>query len=123
MKPMSSSAAEPVDLLDLKLLPAWVKEPAEPRSYADERGEHDRERPPQRRHTRDRKHSTVRSDKSRTGVRFPITKTDKHGARHDFEKVRDRRPRSRRTPDRESDRDGRAPVMQTPPVTIRFLPY
>src|SRR5438105_9662666 len=123
MKPMSSSAVESVDLLDLKLLPAWVKEPAEPRSYADERGEHDRDRPPQRRHARDRKHSRVRSDKSRAGVRFPIRKADKHGARHDFEKVRDKRRRSRRTPDRESGRDGRAPVTQTPPVTIRFFPY
>jgi len=120
---MSSSAVESVDLLDLKLLPAWVKEPAEPRSYADERGEHDRDRPPQRRHARERKHSRVRSDKSRAGVRFPIRKADKHGARHDFEKVRDKRRRSRRTPDRESGRDGRAPVTQTPPVTIRFLPY
>src|SRR5881396_4179202 len=39
MQAMSQSIVETVDLLDLKLLPAWVKEPAEPRSYADYTGE------------------------------------------------------------------------------------
>jgi len=34
MQAMSQSTVETADLLDLKLLPAWVKEPAEPRSYA-----------------------------------------------------------------------------------------
>ena len=36
---MSSSPVEPADLFDLKLLPAWVKEPAEPRSYEHYAGE------------------------------------------------------------------------------------
>jgi hypothetical protein len=35
MKPMTSSRVEPADLLDLKLLPAWVKEPVEAKRYAD----------------------------------------------------------------------------------------
>src|SRR4029453_19660718 len=39
MKTMSSSPVEPADLIDLKLLPAWVKEPAEPRSYEHYTGE------------------------------------------------------------------------------------
>jgi len=42
---MTSSAVEPADLLDLKLLPAWVKEPVEAKRYADVEGEHDYERP------------------------------------------------------------------------------
>src|SRR5438093_10120110 len=33
MKLMTSPAVEPADLLDLKLLPAWVKEPGEARNY------------------------------------------------------------------------------------------
>src|SRR6476620_4288502 len=39
MQAMSQSAIETVDLLDLKLLPAWLKEPAEPKSYAGYTGE------------------------------------------------------------------------------------
>src|SRR5205823_13400415 len=42
MQAMSQSTVETADLLDLKLLPAWVKEPAEPRSYADYTGEESR---------------------------------------------------------------------------------
>ena len=45
MKPMTSSPVEPADLLDLKLLPAWVKEPVEPKRYADVEVEHGPERP------------------------------------------------------------------------------
>ena len=33
METMSSPAADAADLLDLKFLPAWVKEPAEERKY------------------------------------------------------------------------------------------
>src|SRR6266487_2322748 len=55
---MSPSPVEPADLFDLKLLPAWVKEPAEPRSYEHYTGEEregprDGRRPP--RDTRDHK--------------------------------------------------------------------
>jgi len=42
---MSSPSNAPVDLLDLKLLPAWVKESPEPASYAQYEGEPDQERP------------------------------------------------------------------------------
>src|SRR5881396_2443276 len=41
MNLMTSPTIETVDLLDLKLLPAWVKEPAEARSYAHYSGEED----------------------------------------------------------------------------------
>src|SRR6266704_1853155 len=41
MEARSSSTAEPIDLLDLKLLPAWVKEP-EPRNYEHYTGEEER---------------------------------------------------------------------------------
>ena len=43
---MSSAPVEPADLLDLKLLPAWVKEPAEAKSYAHYTGDEGEERRP-----------------------------------------------------------------------------
>ena len=36
---MTSAPVEPSDLLDLKLLPAWVKEPADAGNYEHYRGE------------------------------------------------------------------------------------
>jgi hypothetical protein len=42
---MPSSPVEPVDLLDLKLLPAWVKEPSEGKSYAHYEGHESDQRP------------------------------------------------------------------------------
>src|SRR5438093_180824 len=55
MEMMSSSTAEPIDLLSLKLLPAWVKE-HEARSYEHYAGEEERrelrgpQRPPRNKH-------------------------------------------------------------------------
>src|SRR6266550_1284502 len=126
MKPMTSSAVQAADLLDLKLLPAWVKEPVEAKRYEDVEGEHALERPARhhrgapthrgRRPTRD-------SGRSQAGVQRPITKAGKHEAR-----------RRRFEPDRHSARRGSAedrpradehpPVTRTPlQITIRFLPY
>src|SRR6184192_3571086 len=126
MKPMTSSAVQAADLLDLKLLPAWVKEPVEAKRYEDVEGEHALERPARhhrgapthrgRRPTRD-------SGRSQAGVQRRITKAGKHEAR-----------RRRFEPDRHSARRGRAedrpraeehlPVTRTPlQTTIRFLPY
>src|SRR2546428_11215934 len=39
MEPMPSPAVEPADLLDLKLLPAWVKQPDQPTRYERYTGE------------------------------------------------------------------------------------
>src|SRR5947209_4867800 len=124
MKPMTSSPVEPADLLDLKLLPAWVKEPVEAKRYADVEGEHGLERPA--RHHRGApphrgRRSTLDSGRSRAGVQRPITKPGKHEAR-----------RRRFGPDRHSARRGKAEdrprehpsVTQKPlQITIRFLPY
>jgi hypothetical protein len=126
MKAMTSPPVEPADLLDLKLLPAWLKEPVEANRYAGAEGDHDAERPA--RHRRGKptgrgRRSTLDSDKSRAGVRRQITKASKHEA-----------GRRRSEPDRHSARRGRAegrprgdehlPVTRTPPdIAIRFLPY
>src|SRR5437879_4532251 len=126
MKPMTSSPVEAADLLDLKLLPAWVKEPVEAKRYADVEGEHGLERP-SRHHrgapTHRGRRPTRDSGRSQAGVQRPITKAGKHEAR-----------RRRFEPDRHSARRGSAedrpradehpPVTRTPlQITIRFLPY
>jgi len=126
MKPMTSSPVERIDLLDLKLLPAWVKEPVEAKRYADVQGEHDLERPA--RHHRGKPMQRGRrfsgsSDRPRGGPQRPITKAGKHEAR-----------RQRSGPDRHSARRGRMEdhlgrdeqpsVTRTPSqIIIHFLPY
>ena len=112
---MTSPTVETVDLLDLKLLPAWVKEAAEPRSYAGTEGNHHRERPA--RHGRG---TPTRSGKrSMLDVQRRTTKPSKH------EVGRDRR--ARRGRDRKDDRpsgDKHAPITRIPlQFAIRFLPY
>src|SRR5437588_8631655 len=126
MKPMTSWPVERVDLLDLKLLPAWVKEPVEAKRYADAEGERDLERPA--RHNRGKpmqrgRRSSRSSDRSLGSAQRPITKAGKHEAR-----------RHRSGPDRHSARRGRMEdhlgredqpsVTRTPPqIIIHFLPY
>jgi hypothetical protein len=117
MNLMTSPTIETVDLLDLKLLPAWVKEPAEARSYAHYSGEEDTGRRkaghgPQRgkpkRRTSNIQRQTRKADRPhREASRNKTGSTTRHwhGAKH------------RPSPNRD------APVMRTPPVTIRFLPY
>src|SRR5256886_9755435 len=117
MKLMTSLTIETVDLLDLKLLPAWVKEPAEARSYAHYSGEGDTGRRkaghgPQRgkpkRRTSNIQRQTRKADRPhREASQNKTASTTRrwHGAKH------------RPSPNRD------APVMRTPPVTIRFLPY
>src|SRR5437870_8982402 len=115
MKPMTSPTVETVDLLDLKLLPAWVKEAAEPRSYAGTEGNHHRERPA--RHGRG---TPTRSGKrSMLDVQRRTTKPSKHEV--------GRGRRARRGRDRKDDRpsgDKHAPITRMPlQFAIRFLPY
>src|SRR5213595_3508225 len=97
METMSSLPVEPVDLLDLKLLPAWVKEPTEERIYKYAGGEEDgrRSRPP----NRSRRDRAPRSRESKNG--------------------RDRRARGRNHGDRRKVFRAVAP----PDITVRFLPH
>jgi hypothetical protein len=117
MNLMTSPTIETVDLLDLKLLPAWVKEPAEARSYAHYMGEeetgrrkagHGPQRGKPKRRTSNVQRQTRKADRPhREASRNKTGSTTRHwhGAKH------------RPSPNRD------APVMRTPPVTIRFLPY
>src|SRR5437899_7987195 len=100
---MCSVHMEPGDLLDLKLLPAWVKEPAEERIYEYAGGEEDGRRSrPSNRSRRDR---APRSRESK------FSRDSKNG--------RDRRARVR------NHRDLRkvVGVCAPPDITVRFLPY
>jgi len=126
MKPMTPSSVEPADLLDLRLLPAWMKEPVEAKRYADVEGEHGPERAARHHRgapTHRGRRSTLDSGRSRAGVQRPITRAGKHEAR-----------RRRFESDRYSARRGSAEdhlrgeehpsVTRTPlQITIRFLPY
>jgi hypothetical protein len=103
METMSSLTVEPVDLLDLKLLPAWVKEPADGRIYDYVGGEEDgRQSRPSNRSWRDRAPRPRKSKMSR-----------------ESQNGRDRRARDRNHGDRRKVFRAIAP----PDITIRFLPY
>jgi hypothetical protein len=121
MKPMTSSAVEPADLLDLKLLPAWVKEPVEAKRYADVEVEHGPERPA--RHRRgaptERGRSARSSDRWRAGARHPFTKARGH------EVGRDRRARRHQDRRESAHREAHSEISRpvSPEVTIRFVPY
>jgi len=117
MKPMTSAPVEPADLLDLKLLPAWVKEPADAGNYEHYTGEDER--------------WDLRKQRDRRGKR-PTSKaqrptSDRRGMDpRGFKKVgRDRRayrPQDRKeSPRREARFEVARPAL--PEVTIRFLPY
>ncbi|PYJ56152.1 MAG: hypothetical protein DME82_05335 [Verrucomicrobia bacterium] len=131
MKLMTSSAVETVDLLDLKLLPAWVKEPADSKSYADYTEEEDRgaqkrwrgaPRGKPKHRTPINREQASDSDKSRASIQHPIPKVERRyrdglrqrsGARDD----RPRGSKNRRRLDRHPQ------FTRTPSVTVRFLPY
>jgi hypothetical protein len=123
---MTSSPVELVDLFDLKLLPAWVKEPVEAKRYADVEDEGDPER--RARHRRSRpmqrgKRPSPGFDRSRADGRRPITKAGKHESmRHRSET--DRHPARRERMEDRPRGDEHPSVTRTPPqITIRFLPY
>src|SRR6266536_69426 len=124
MNLMTSPTTETVDLFDLKLLPAWVKEPAEAKSYAHytgeeetglrkarhgpQRGKPKRRTPINREQASNIQRQTRKADRPhREASRNKTGSTTRrwHGAKHLPSPNRD------------------APVMRTPPVTIRFIPY
>ena len=138
---MSSSPVEPADLIDLKLLPAWVKEPAEPRSYEHYTGEEGEGLRDGRRPPRDKRDNKFKRSAFKAQRPFKARKTDAHEAKkvgRDSESVRERGRSPRRSPsgaeagrarrrmdhggERDS-RDRRSPVARAPlEITTRFLP-
>jgi len=122
MKTMSSSAVEPADLLDLRLLPAWVKEPAEAKGYEHYTGQEE-SRPPRNRRAGKGKRSTFKFKGVRErGVRHS---TASKATVHKHEKPGMGRGRQRRHRGVEwHKRDPHPPVARAPlEVLVRFLPY
>src|SRR6266576_4527496 len=128
METMDTSTAEPIDLLDLKLLPAWVKEPAAARSYEHYAGEEERRetrgRPRPPRDKRERRTSGIQPADGRIRRGEYLTPTaDKKQPRGLRKKTSRRDHRPHEAKDRHSQ-DTHAPITRPPPdVTIRFLPY
>ena len=126
---MSSSTVEPADFLDLKLLPAWVKEPAEARNYEHYTGEEEGRGPRGRQHSpRDKRdgggkrrgeHPTRRRMDSPR--RTSAADKEKQGGLRKKTGGHEYRPHEAK--DRLSQ-DRHAPVTGSPlEITIRFLPY
>src|SRR6266702_7691463 len=103
METMSSLPVEPVDLLDLKLLPAWVKEPAEERIYEYAGGEEDDRR--SRSPNRSRRDRAPRSRESK------MSRESQNG--------HNRRVHGRKHGDQRKVFRAIAPAE----ITVRFLPY
>ncbi len=95
-----SEPAPSADLFDLRLLPAWVKEPAAPNEYAEFAGEEMEERP-----RRDRGPSDRRRGPKRPARREQGNKRE-----------------NRRFHPREREREERRPAPVLPAVNVRFLP-
>jgi hypothetical protein len=125
MQAMAQSPVEPADLLDLKLLPAWVTEPREPGRYERYTGEEESgvqkkgKARPQHRRSKRRKSDF---DKARADIQHPTSKEDRGQRGRLRKKTGGRDRRTRGAKDRPSP-NRHVPATQTPPVTIRFLPY
>ena len=142
---MSSSSHEPVDLLDLKLLPAWVKEPSETRSYAHYEGERQEERPRERdRRPRERGGRREKRPTPLRAVGFtkpeatvqPASAVDglRRGERPTSTAERGNRPRERltrtgrihhsqRAKDQQWQDRTREPARAPLEIAVRFLPH
>src|SRR6266404_4636549 len=142
MEAMSSSTVEPADFLDLKLLPAWVKEPTEPRNYEHYTGEEEGRRPRGRQHpARDkrdgggkRRTANIRSadGRDRRGEHPIRRRTDSPGRASAADNEKDgglrkktagREYRPHEAKDRLSQDQDTAVTGSPLEVTIRFLPY
>ncbi len=115
---MTSSPVETADLLDLKLLPAWVKEPGGARDYEHYTGEEESGVPkkgqgrPQHRKTKRRT----------SNIQRPTSKGDR-GQREGLRKKTGGSDRRSNGDKNRRSLNRHVPITQTPQVTIRFLPY
>jgi hypothetical protein len=126
---VANASVELDELVDLKMLPAWVNEPAPTERYAqhqgedhaDRRGRGRRDEGGQRRKrpTRNFQRPTSKSDKDKQGQDHPSRDRWRGGKQ---EHGGDRRPKDRPRQDR-PQRDRPHPVERPlPPIAVRFLP-
>src|ERR1700704_6963664 len=118
---MPSPPVEPVDLLDLKLLPAWLKEPADAKQYQDYQGEEGEGR---RRGERDQDRRFRKPKSQRSFAKKRETnKPERPRGRQDRHR-RDRAPRDRDGRKRPSqDRPATTPPPKPLEIEIRFVPH
>src|SRR5437879_2762775 len=115
-----SSPTTPEDLLDLKLLPAWVNEPARPNDYANYEGEDPGS--DERGGRRPRAHSR---DRDRRGPQ----PRESRGPQSREQRSRGPRPDRRGPPRPEKNHRGRDESRERPPpvqpiaVAVRFIPH
>ncbi len=115
---MSSALPEPTDLLDLKLVPAWVKETAQGRDYSDYAGE-EPELP--REQGRGRHFGRGRDGRERRPQAGPRGRAKEQPGRAAFRKKKENRGNDRK-PDRFRTEQP-APAPEKPvQITVRFLP-
>ncbi len=123
---MSSSTVEPADLLDLKLLPAWVKEPVKAKNYAHYTGEEKRRRPRnQRNHEFKRSMLNINNadPHERKKVGRDALPRDRFGA---AKRARRQKDGGKNRHERGRHHENRPKVFHsiTPlDITIHFLPY
>jgi len=119
---MSAAPVEPADLLDLKLLPAWVKEPRAANHY----DHYSAEEAPAEHRSRDRtgrrKDRTFRSQERRGAPPRPGPKPDRQHRGRAPKKAEPRRRDSDRTKNRRSSERVAQPAPKPFGGTIRFLP-
>src|ERR1044072_1349369 len=117
MNRMTSAPVEPADLLDLKLLPAWVKERADARDYQDYAGEDEQSHLRTQRDRRGKRPSPKRA-RPAPGRKGREPRGFKHvGAHRRTHPPQDQRQSRRREDPPET---ARAAGQE---VTIRFLSY
>src|SRR6266852_7104975 len=126
MEPMSSSTVEPSDLLDLKLLPAWVKEPVKAKNYGHYTGEENKRRP---RNERDHefKRSMLNIDNADPHERKKLGRDapprDRFGAAKRARRQKDG-GKNRHEQGRHHENCPKVSQLITPlDITIHFLPY
>ena len=133
MKLVSSSPVEPADLLDLKLLPAWVKEPREARNYERYTGEEEsgsrragrgapRGKHPKRRTPINRKQAS-KFDKAQADVQHPTSTAERRHRDGLRRNLRGRERRPHKSKDRRSPNQHPPVPPALPEIIIRFLPY
>jgi len=115
---MTSSPVETADLLDLKLLPAWVKEPGGARDYEHYTGEEESGVP-----KKGQGRPQHRKTKRRTcNIQRPTSKGDR-GQREGLRKKTGGSDRRSNGDKNRRSLNRHVPITQTPQITIRFLPY
>src|ERR1700682_5632309 len=118
---MPSPPVEPVDLLDLKLLPAWLKEPADAKQYQDYQGEEGEGR---RRGERDQDRRFRKPKSQRPFAKKRETDKPERSRGPQDRDRRDRAPRDRDGRKRPSqDRPAATPPPKPLEMEIRFVPH